>query len=187
MLNSYPLPRTYGLREPFSTFGQEQIKYTKFALIRAGFSPRENHTAHFPAEIRGLRLSKSRPLPRRRCPSSRQNAPFCGAPSCPAPWTETINVTHTALYPEPHSPEWLRKLRTYCLYPFSVDYTLVYICVHWSKPQPRSRFLSRLLFGSDVFLRHARGFVPSLLPDLEFRKPIIKRRGSEPARSEWAP
>ncbi len=60
----------------------------------------------------------------------------------------------------------------------AVYYTPAHVCVHL-KTKARSCFLSRLLFGADVLLQHARGFVTGLLPDLEFRHPIIECRGSE--------
>ena len=60
-----------------------------------------------------------------------------------------------------------------------VDYTPVHSRAHPLKPKARSRFLARLLFGADVFLQHAGGFVPRLLPDLEFRHPVVECRGRE--------
>ena len=48
-----------------------------------------------------------------------------------------------------------------------------------SKSQTPCRFLARLLLGPDVFFQHARGLVSGLLPDLEFRNPIIECRGGE--------
>ena len=60
-----------------------------------------------------------------------------------------------------------------------MDYTLVHVRVHLLEPKARSRFLSRLLFGPDVFLQHARGFMSRLLPDLKFRHPGVECRSRE--------
>jgi hypothetical protein len=51
--------------------------------------------------------------------------------------------------------------------------------VHPLMPKVRSGFLSRFSLCPDVFLRHARGFVPRLLPDLEFRNSVVECRSGE--------
>src|SRR5216684_5829850 len=61
----------------------------------------------------------------------------------------------------------------------NVDYTSVHIRVLPLKPKTGSCLLSCPLFGPDVLLQHARGFVSRLLPDLEFRHPIVEGGGSE--------
>jgi hypothetical protein len=55
----------------------------------------------------------------------------------------------------------------------------VHMRVHPLKAKARGRFLARLPFGADVFLQHARGFMPGLLPDLEFWHAVVEGRGSE--------
>jgi hypothetical protein len=60
-----------------------------------------------------------------------------------------------------------------------VDYTFVHSRVQALKPKARSRLLARLLLGPDVLLQHARGFVAGLLPDLEFRHPVVEGGGGE--------
>ena len=62
---------------------------------------------------------------------------------------------------------------------FNVDYTPVHVYTRPLEPQARSGFSSRFLFGPDVLLQHARGFVPGLLPDLEFRHSVVEGGGSE--------
>ncbi len=65
------------------------------------------------------------------------------------------------------------------------------LCTHvyagvFSKSEASGRLLPRLLFGPDVFLQHARGFVPRLLPDLEFRNAVVEC-GRRETGAKWAP
>ena len=63
---------------------------------------------------------------------------------------------------------------------FIVDYTLVHVCVHPPKAKAPEATSCRA-FCSDrmYFSEHERGFMPRLLPVLEFRHSVVEDHSSE--------